>query len=152
MLRICCGHYLATAVFYRTITEQPLLCSCLFRGRCLATGLHVTLSFIVAVLLLLERGNIYTLISGTPVFRIRVLHIGLLYNIGSYNSNSTGCSERRLIGHSFYRRNFSLHHFSRKNAAARHHVLRSQISLHNGHCVYWTIKIPPRGTTYWEVW
>jgi hypothetical protein len=30
-------------------------------------------------------------------------------------------------------------------------VLRSLISLHNEHHVYWTRKMPPRGRTYWEV-
>jgi hypothetical protein len=40
VLRICCGHYLATAVVYIAITYQRLLYRCLFRGRCLATGLH----------------------------------------------------------------------------------------------------------------
>jgi hypothetical protein len=33
-----------------------------------------------------------------------------------------------------------------KNAAARHHVLRSLISMHNEHRVYWTRKMLPRGT------
>jgi hypothetical protein len=39
-----------------------------------------------------------------------------------------------------------------KNVAARHHVMRNLISLHKEHRVYWTRKMPPRGTTYWEVW
>jgi hypothetical protein len=45
--------------------------------------------------------------------------------------NSIGCSERRLTGHSFYRRNCL-----RQSCAARHHVLRSLISLHNEYRVY----------------
>jgi hypothetical protein len=49
-----------------------------------------------------------------------------------------GCSERRLIGHSFYRRNpcERAAPLAEKNAVARHHVLRSLISLHNEHPVY----------------
>jgi hypothetical protein len=35
-----------------------------------------------------------------------------------------------------------------KNAAARHQVLRSLISLHNEHREYWTRKMPLLGTTY----
>jgi hypothetical protein len=50
---------------------------------------------------------------------------------------SIGCSERRLIGHSFYRRNFLRKSCAtrRGNSAAQHHVLRSLISLHNEHLV-----------------
>jgi hypothetical protein len=33
---------LATAIVCRAITQQRLFYSCLFRGRCLATGLHTT--------------------------------------------------------------------------------------------------------------
>jgi hypothetical protein len=42
-----------------------------------------------------------------------------------------GCSERRLIRHSFYRQNFLRKSCAtcQKNGAARHHVLRSLISL-----------------------
>jgi hypothetical protein len=39
----CCGHYLATAGLYRPITLQRPLYSCLFRGRCPATGLPATI-------------------------------------------------------------------------------------------------------------
>jgi hypothetical protein len=81
------------------------------------------------------------------------------------NLTYIGCSERRLIGHSFYHRNFlrkssatrqekcrraaprtekSDKHaqwtpciLDEKNAAARHHVLRSLISLHNEHPILW---------------
>jgi hypothetical protein len=92
----------------------------------------------------------------------------------------TGCSERRLIGHSFYRRNFlrkscatcreKCHRagprteksdkpaqwtpciFDENNASVRHHILRSLINLHNDHRVYLTRKMPSCGTLYWEVW
>jgi hypothetical protein len=41
-----------------------------------------------------------------------------------------------------------LRHLPKKNAAAQHHMLGSLISLHNEHRVYWTRKMPPRGTMY----
>jgi hypothetical protein len=44
-LRVCCGHYLATAVVYRAIALQRLRYSYLFRCRCLPTGLYATISF-----------------------------------------------------------------------------------------------------------
>jgi hypothetical protein len=37
------SHCLATAIVYKAITWQRLLCSCLFRGRYLAMGLHVAI-------------------------------------------------------------------------------------------------------------
>jgi hypothetical protein len=54
-MRDCCGYYLSTAVIYRAITQQRLLYSCLFRSRCLATGLQATIlkkevSIIITVL------------------------------------------------------------------------------------------------------
>jgi hypothetical protein len=46
-VRVCYGHYLATTVVYRAVTLQQSLYSCLFRGRCLATGLHTTIYFYI---------------------------------------------------------------------------------------------------------
>jgi hypothetical protein len=45
VLRICCGHYLATVVVYRAVTYQQLLYNCLFHGHCLATSLHATIFY-----------------------------------------------------------------------------------------------------------
>jgi hypothetical protein len=65
------------------------------------------------------------------------------------NYEYTECSERRLIAHSFYLRNFLRKSCAtcRENAAVRHRLLRSLIILHNEHRVYWRRKLPPRGTT-----
>jgi hypothetical protein len=41
------SHCLAKPVVYTAITWQSLLCNCLSRGRCLATGLHVTILLII---------------------------------------------------------------------------------------------------------
>jgi hypothetical protein len=59
------------------------------------------------------------------------------YFSGIVGKGNIGCSERRLIGHSFYRRNFCERAapLAEKNAAERQHVLRSLISLHNEHRV-----------------
>jgi hypothetical protein len=51
LLRIWCGHYLATDVVYRAITEQLLLCSCLFRGRWLAFGLSAIICMLCRTVL-----------------------------------------------------------------------------------------------------
>jgi hypothetical protein len=48
-VRFCCDHYPATAVVNRAITQQRLLYFCLFRGRCLATGLRVIIYILAAV-------------------------------------------------------------------------------------------------------
>jgi hypothetical protein len=58
--------------------------------------------------------------------------------------DSIGCSERRLIGHSLDIGTSCERAapFAEKNAAARHHVLRSLISLHNEHRVQRDISTP----------
>jgi hypothetical protein len=52
-------------------------------------------------------------------------------------AEDTGCSERRLIGQ--FTVGISCERsapLAEKNAAARHHVLRSLINLHNEHPIY----------------
>jgi hypothetical protein len=77
--------------------------------------------------------------------------LSLWYDILNFPSNSAylyvysqiqqfsyiGCSKRRLNEHSFYRRTSyeRAAPLAEKNAAARHHVLISLISLHNEHRV-----------------
>jgi hypothetical protein len=52
------------------------------------------------------------------------------------SAHSIGCSERRLIGHSFYGTFCEgAATLAEENAAAGHHVLRRPISLHSEHSV-----------------